>query len=109
MKTFSTYIPQLALHNPGLMKAILAVGARHLSIKPLPSGKVSTDRTVAVQYYYETLQYLQLAMRFTSYKNSFELLATTLVVSMYEMIDGAGKGWERHLKVSCPSMMLCAT
>ena len=37
-------------------------------------------------------------MRYTSYKNSLELLATVLVVSTYEMIDGAGKGWERHLK-----------
>lgn len=38
-------------------------------------------------------------MQFTSYKNSLELLATVLVVSTYEMIDGAGQGnWERHLK-----------
>lgn len=95
---FSTLIPHLALHNEGLMKAVLALGARHLSIKPKHSGEASLDRTSAVQYYYETLQYLQSAMRFTSYKNSDELLATVLVVSMYEMIDGAGKGWERHLK-----------
>ncbi|KAK4957432.1 hypothetical protein LTR10_005395 [Elasticomyces elasticus] len=82
----------------GLMKAILALSARHLSIKPLSNGEVNVSRTAAVQYYYETLQYLQSAMRFTTYKNSLELLATTLVVSTYEMIDGAGKGWERHLK-----------
>lgn len=38
-------------------------------------------------------------MRYTTYKNSLELLATVLVVSTYEMIDGAGQGnWERHLK-----------
>lgn len=37
-------------------------------------------------------------MRYTSYKNSPELLATALVVSKYEMIDGTGNGWERHLK-----------
>lgn len=75
------------------MKAVLALGARHLSIKPMNSGEANIDRTAAVQYYYETLQYLQSAMRFTSYKNSLELLATVLVVSTYEMIDGAGKGW----------------
>lgn len=98
LKHFSTFVPHLALRNEGLMKAILALGARHLSIKPLNSGEANMDRTAAVQYYYETLQYLQSAMRFTSYKNSLELLATVLVVSTYEMIDGAGKGWERHLK-----------
>lgn len=98
MKHFSSFVPHLALHNEGLMKALLALGARHLSIKPLHTGEASVDRTAAVQYYYETLQYLQSAMRFTSYKNSLELLATVLIVSTYEMIDGAGKGWERHLK-----------
>lgn len=98
LKHFSTFVPHLALQNEGLMKAVLALGARHLSIKPLNSGEANIDRTAAVQYYYETLQYLQSAMRFTSYKNSLELLATVLVVSTYEMIDGAGKGWERHLK-----------
>jgi hypothetical protein len=80
------------------MKALLALGARHLSIKPLNRGEEHVDRTAAVQYYYETLQYLQSAMRYTSYKNSLELLATVLVVSTYEMIDGVGNGWERHLK-----------
>ncbi|RMY76530.1 hypothetical protein D0863_01857 [Hortaea werneckii] len=98
MKHFSTFVPHLALRNQGLMKAILALGSRHLSIKPLREGESNVGRTAAVQYYYETLQYLQSAMRFTSYKNSLELLATVLVVSTYEMIDGAGKGWERHLK-----------
>lgn len=98
LKHFSTLVPHLALRNEGLMKAVLALGARHLSIKPLNSGEPGIDRTEAVQYYYETLQYLQSAMRYTTYKNSPELLATVLVVSMYEMIDGAGQGWERHLK-----------
>lgn len=98
LRHFASFVPHLALMNEGLMRAILALGARHLSLKPLNSGEATIDRTAAVQYYYETLQYLQKAMRFTSYKNSLELLATVLVVSTYEMIDGAGKGWERHLK-----------
>ena len=98
LKHYSTFVPHLALHNEGLMKAVLAVGARHLSLKPVRGDDPNVDRTAAVQYYYETLQYLQSAMRYTSYKNSSELLATVLVVSTYEMIDGAGKGWERHLK-----------
>ncbi|KAK3720337.1 hypothetical protein LTR37_003748 [Vermiconidia calcicola] len=95
---FSTLVPHLAIHNTGLMKAVLALGARHFSIRPLHKGEAGPDRTAAVQYYHETLQYLQSAMRYTSYKNSPELLATVLVVSTFEMIDGAGKGWERHLK-----------
>jgi len=37
-------------------------------------------------------------MKYESYNRSLELHATALIVSMYEMIDGYGKGWERHLK-----------
>jgi Fungal specific transcription factor domain len=96
-KHFSSFVPHLALCNEGLMKAILALGARHMSLKPPESG-TAPDRTAAVQYYYETLRYLQQAMKFESYNRSLELIATALIVSMYEMIDGAGKGWERHLK-----------
>jgi len=94
---FASFVPHLAMCNEGLMKAILALGARHMSLKPAESGP-ALDRTVAVQYYYETLRYLQRAMKFESYNRSLELIATALIVSMYEMIDGAGNGWERHLK-----------
>lgn len=98
LKHFSTFVPHLALYNEGLMKALLALGARHVSIKPDGTSEATIDRTAAVQYYDETLRYLQSAMRFTSYKNSLELHATVLIVSTYEMLDGASKNWERHLK-----------
>lgn len=93
---FSVQVPHLALRNQGLMKAILALCARHLSIKPLPD--LSPDRTLAVQYYYETLHYLQQAMKSEGYLRSEELLVTTIIISTYEMIDGEDKSWERHLK-----------
>ncbi|KAF2138750.1 uncharacterized protein K452DRAFT_276488 [Aplosporella prunicola CBS 121167] len=96
LKHFSTFVPQLALNNEGLMKSIMALSARHLSIKD--KSESTPDRTAAVQYYYETLQYLQGAMHYDSFKTSLELLATTIIISSYEMIDGAGSGWERHLK-----------
>lgn len=97
LKHFSTFVPQLAMNNEGLMKAILALTSRHLSIKPF-EGQEPLDRNVAVQYYYETLQYLQTAMRYESYTRSLELIATAITVSSYEMIDGSAKAWERHLK-----------
>lgn len=97
LKHFSAFVPQLAMNNEGLMKSILALSSRHLSIKPGNHGE-TMDRTAAVQYYSETLQYLQGAMRYESFNRSLELLATALIVSKYEMIDGAGSGWERHLK-----------
>ncbi|RVD83671.1 uncharacterized protein DFL_005450 [Arthrobotrys flagrans] len=94
LKHFGTLIPRLALHNVGLMKAILALSHRHLSLNP----ENMTDRNTAVQYYFETLHYLQTALQFESYSRSQELLASVLIISTYEMLDGSNSGWERHLK-----------
>lgn len=49
---FSSFVPHLALYNEGLMKALLALGARHLSIKPDINATEDTivDRTASVQY-----------------------------------------------------------
>jgi len=96
--SFAVVVPQMALRNRGLMTAILALSSRRLSLDP--AGTVLTeqlDRTFAVQYYHETLQYLQQEMKNALYLTSDELLATVLTISTYEMIDGSDKGWERHL------------
>lgn len=88
-------VPHLAPYNQGIMKAILALCTRHLSIKPLTN--LVPDCTLAVQYYYETLQYLQQAMKNEACLRSEELLVTCLIISTYEMIDGEDQSWERHL------------
>ncbi len=90
------------LHNAGLLNAIFALSCRHLSLNPrLAPDATPPDRSVALQYYYQTLHYVQKAMRFRSYQTSLELLATTLIVSTYEMVDGCRKAWERHLEGAC--------
>lgn len=117
----STTLPHLALRNIGLMKALLALSARHLSLwsetnqyqhNGTAPEKVNSfdiadsekevastvNRNVAVQYYYETLQYLNKAMQYPSYTRSAELICTALLISTYEMVDGSNYDWERHLK-----------
>lgn len=117
----STTLPHLALRNIGLMKALLALSARHLSLssetnqyqhnrtateKANPSDIADSEkevastvnRNLAVQYYYETLQYLNKAMHYPSYTRSAELICTALLISTYEMVDGSNYDWERHLK-----------
>lgn len=37
-------------------------------------------------------------MQYSTYKTSLELLATTLIISAYEMLDNSTNGWERHLE-----------
>src|SRR3981189_3613515 len=80
------------------MKAILALSTRHLSLtQGIPGGEMH-ERNDALQYYNETLHYLSKAMQYDTYKTSLELLATALIISAYEMLDGSGRDWERHLQ-----------
>ncbi|KEF61870.1 uncharacterized protein A1O9_03442 [Exophiala aquamarina CBS 119918] len=98
MQNFSTHVPHLAMHNFGLLNAILALSICHLSLTPRRANNITLNRTDAVQYYHEALRYIQDAMRHDSYNRSDELLATCLIISAYEMIDGSRKDWERHLQ-----------
>lgn len=86
----------------GLMNAILALSARHLGIedceKPAYAQNLSLDRNDAVSYYYKTLQYSQKAMQYDTYKTSLDLLAISMIISSYEMLDGSSKDWEKHLE-----------
>ena len=112
-KHFGNLVPHMALRNVGLMKALLAVAAQHLSLgildqvrkEQLPSEADPTynelrkdHRYVAIQYFYETLKYLAAAMQVPSYTRSSEILATAVMISTYEMFDGSSQEWERHLR-----------
>ncbi|KAL4739431.1 fungal-specific transcription factor domain-containing protein [Aspergillus similis] len=95
---FSTFVPHLAMRNAGLLNAILALSSRHFSLN---SGNASHDpphRETSLQYYYQTLHYVQKAMQYSSYKTSLELLATVLIISTYEMLDDSSQDWQRHLE-----------
>ncbi|CEL05239.1 hypothetical protein ASPCAL06358 [Aspergillus calidoustus] len=96
---FSTFVPHLAMRNAGLLNAILALSSRHIALNPEgPTPDHQTHREAALQYYYQTLHYVQKAMQYSSYKTSLELLATTLIISTYEMLDDSSQDWQRHLE-----------
>ncbi|KAK5044851.1 hypothetical protein LTR84_010389 [Exophiala bonariae] len=112
-KHFGNVVPHLALRNIGLMKALLAVAARHVSLdtihtvsnmSPTSGGtreffdSHKTHRQAATQYYYETLGYLARSMQLPSYTRSSEILATAIMISTYEMFDGSRDEWDRHLR-----------
>lgn len=109
-RQFSTSVPRLAVHNLGLLKSLFAVAARHLAALNLPSFSQSTGDSnivhplinVATQYYYETLHYLSQNLNQGSYSKSREIIATSLLISTYEMFDADGQynngAWERHLR-----------
>ena len=77
------------------MKAILAFTSRHALVQ----GRDRTaDLHEPLQYYYETLHYVQESLRYASYTRSEELLATVIIISTYEMLDDGRGDWKRHLK-----------
>jgi hypothetical protein len=93
------------MRNAGLLNAILALSCRHISLNPslaaspeIPNSNDRPYRDLALQYYYQTLHYVQKAMQYSSYKTSPELLATTLIISTYEMLNDSSKDWQRHLE-----------
>ncbi|KAF5610621.1 quinate transport [Fusarium subglutinans] len=97
-RTFSTRVPHLAVRNAGLLNAILALSCYHQSLdEAIPLNQRPSQNT-ALQYYYQTLHYVQKAMRYSTYQNSQELMATTLMVSTYEMLRGSRKDWQQHLQ-----------
>ncbi|KAJ5081533.1 hypothetical protein NUU61_009797, partial [Penicillium alfredii] len=96
---FSTLVAHLAIYNAGLMNAILALASRHLALNPrLDNQNIPSKEEAALQYYYQTLHYVQRAMQYSGYKTSLDLLATTLIISAYEMLDNSTNDWERHLE-----------
>ncbi|KAJ0424477.1 hypothetical protein BJY00DRAFT_327001 [Aspergillus carlsbadensis] len=113
---FTNVVPHLGLRNTGLLKSILAVGAKHMSLgldvpgehtapsSPTPLADHPAPAHMATHYYYETLQYLSQTLLYPSYADSRELLATSTMISTYEMFDAdtssTSGDWERHLRGS---------
>lgn len=117
---FASVVPHLALRNVGLLKSILAVGARHLTLGQaqndpkeatvhIPPGTPASVQSLAPnaakfaeQYYFETLQYLSQNLLYQSYTGSHEILVTAIMISTYEMFGTAENpdhsAWDRHLR-----------
>lgn len=97
-RKFSTVVPRLATRNAGLLNAILALSGYHHSLDENVPPEKRTDQNSALQYYYQTLHYVQKAMRYSTYQHSLELMATTLIISTYEMLRGSRRDWQQHLQ-----------
>ena len=100
-RQFAVTVPSLALSNQGLINAILALSSLHLSLETKPQcshSSLSIGPTTAVQYYNDTLHYLQRAMSDADFLRSDELLATVLIISMFEMIEMRSRDQGEHFR-----------
>ncbi|OJJ79394.1 uncharacterized protein ASPGLDRAFT_1047817 [Aspergillus glaucus CBS 516.65] len=81
------------------MNAILALASQHLALNTwLDENNIPNKEEEALQYYHQTLYYVQRAMQYPSYQTSLELLTMTLIISAYEMLDNSTNDWEWHLE-----------
>lgn len=97
-RTFSAKVPHLAIRNAGLLNSILALSSYHFSLEESADRDQLSDQRAALQYYYQTLHYVQKAMQYSSYWSSLELTGTAIIISTYEMLHGASNDWQRHLQ-----------
>ncbi|KAJ5762853.1 hypothetical protein N7533_001534 [Penicillium manginii] len=111
---FTRIVPYLALRNVGLMKALLALSARHLSLGgvqredfsciPCENADVEKDRdstairSSAAKYHTESLRYLKSVIHHPSHTQNLDLVAAAVLISTYEMIDGSILNWKRHIE-----------
>lgn len=113
---FARTVPHLALKNMGLMKALLALSAHHLSLKMKDendfnraqdnkeSSITANDqenanyRDSAVKYYFESIHHLNSAMQSSSHTQSLELATAAMLISTYEMFDESYQNWRKHIQ-----------
>ncbi|POR35126.1 hypothetical protein TPAR_04660, partial [Tolypocladium paradoxum] len=71
---------------------------RHLDVINRNANGFRPGPNDTIGYYYKTLHYCQEAMQYDTYQTSLELLASAIIISSYEMLDGSSTDWEKHLK-----------
>lgn len=111
---FATTVPHMALRNVGLMGALLALSARHLTLEesekehfartPIEKDSITAhrgdiiDRNLAVEYYLEAVDLLNKAMQYPFYARSLDMIVTAILISTFEMINGSNQNWKRRIK-----------
>ncbi|OOF94921.1 hypothetical protein ASPCADRAFT_6592 [Aspergillus carbonarius ITEM 5010] len=87
----------MALHCPMLLHSCLAASAKQLSRVP-PHGNTSVQEKYSFFYYQQALREMGTFLVEPHYSGSDELLASSIILSTYEIIDVAGESFGSHLK-----------
>lgn len=122
---FGRVVPHLALHNVGLLRSVLAVGACHMAIMQHQSpndeayaaviSPASTSNApiianrIAEQYYFETLQYLSQNLLHEAYTTSHEILTTATMICIYEASLKSAKMYTSVPLISSPTRQMFGT
>ncbi|KAK7757801.1 hypothetical protein SLS62_000179 [Diatrype stigma] len=88
-----------ASSNPGLLERNVSLEQDQVLEKQLWQSESTVEILDREHYAFRHfVQHISTwAMHYNTYKTSLELVATSLIISAYEMLDGSSRDWERHL------------
>ncbi|KAK9450517.1 uncharacterized protein V1518DRAFT_414047 [Limtongia smithiae] len=90
---YSRDVTRMAFYDPTIMKSVLAISSKQLSLTSHYDFKVS------VQYYDDALKFVRQSLASNeNYLSSPEIFVATVTLSVYEMLAPADADWRRHLK-----------
>ncbi|PYH96545.1 hypothetical protein BO71DRAFT_174525 [Aspergillus ellipticus CBS 707.79] len=94
---FYLQVPAMALQCPMLLHSCLAVSAKQMS-RVTPANSSSELQKYSVFYYQQALREMGHFLIEPHYSDSDEYLASSIILSTYEIIDVAGESFGSHLK-----------
>lgn len=96
-KPFSSSVPALALHCPVLLHSCLAYSGRQIALTAHGQAR-SRHEALSVYYYRTALHTLGRLLHNAECVRSDEILASSMILSAYEMLDMIGDSFASHLK-----------
>ncbi|RAH49739.1 uncharacterized protein BO95DRAFT_459704 [Aspergillus brunneoviolaceus CBS 621.78] len=86
----------MALHCPVLMNSCLALGAKQLALKA-PANEAQNANEIAIRYHQLAIEALRAIIMSPALASHDAILASSIILSTYEMLDVAGETFGSHL------------
>ncbi|CAI7669022.1 unnamed protein product [Penicillium crustosum] len=96
-RPFYSDVPIMALRCPVLMNSCLALSAKQLALKS-SDEEMATREKVAVKYHQKAIKAISSILADSACAWHDEILASSVILSTYEMFDVAGESFGAHLK-----------
>ncbi|KAL3467672.1 fungal-specific transcription factor domain-containing protein [Aspergillus heterothallicus] len=94
---FYSAVPLMALNCPVLMYSCLALSAKHSALKA-PADEERKCDNVAIFYHQKAVKALSTLLADSEWASNDAILASSIILSTYEMLDVAGESFGSHLK-----------
>ncbi|KAL4955669.1 fungal-specific transcription factor domain-containing protein [Aspergillus filifer] len=96
-RPFYSIVPIIALTCPALMYSCLSLGAKQLALKS-PVDEQNARANVAIGYYQKAVRTVSALLADPTYASNDGILASSIILSTYEMLEPAGESFGSHLK-----------